>query len=179
MFLMQIEGAFVQGLGFVALEVLKGGDPARKWISPGCLYTYGPGSYKIPCINDVPFKFSVSLLKGHPNVKVIHSSKVLVRHQFSWHPPSFFTIKDAIIAAKTKIIEPFVSTVVHAVALSGHETPPYYSKSPSSPLPGVYTSPPPPPSIRDMNMSVGLTARDSELFRYEHVGILFGYVDLC
>ncbi|KAM1333188.1 hypothetical protein EV1_009219 [Malus domestica] len=64
MFLMQIEGAFVQGLGFVVLEVLKGGDPARKWISPGCLYTYGPGSYKIPCINDVPFKFSVLLLKG-------------------------------------------------------------------------------------------------------------------
>ncbi|KAB2631184.1 xanthine dehydrogenase 1-like [Pyrus ussuriensis x Pyrus communis] len=99
---MQIEGSFVQGLGFVALEELKGGDPACKWISPGCLYTYWPGSYKISCINDVPFKFSVPLLKGHPNVKVIHSSKVLVRHQFSWHPPSFFAIKDAIIAAKSR-----------------------------------------------------------------------------
>ncbi|KAB2606505.1 xanthine dehydrogenase 1-like [Pyrus ussuriensis x Pyrus communis] len=62
----QIEGAFLQGLGWVALEELKWGDPAHKWISPGCLYTSGPGNYKIPSINDVPFKFSVSLLKGHP-----------------------------------------------------------------------------------------------------------------
>lgn len=60
---MQIEGAFIQGLGWVALEELKWGDPAHKWISPGSLYTCGPGSYKIPSINDVPFKFNVSLLK--------------------------------------------------------------------------------------------------------------------
>lgn len=59
----QIEGAFIQGLGWVALEELKWGDSAHKWIPPGCLYTCGPGSYKIPSINDVPFKFSVSLLK--------------------------------------------------------------------------------------------------------------------
>lgn len=60
---MQIEGAFVQGLGWVALEELKWGDAAHKWIPPGCLYTCGPGSYKIPSINDVPLKFDVSLLK--------------------------------------------------------------------------------------------------------------------
>ena len=62
-FLMQVEGAFIQGLGWVALEELKWGDAAHKWIRPGCLYTCGPGSYKIPSLNDVPFKFSVSLLK--------------------------------------------------------------------------------------------------------------------
>lgn len=60
---MQIEGAFVQGLGWVALEELKWGDPAHKWIPPGYLYTCGPGNYKIPSLNDVPFKFNVSLLK--------------------------------------------------------------------------------------------------------------------
>lgn len=60
---MQIEGAFVQGLGWVALEELKWGDAAHQWIPPGCLYTCGPGSYKIPSLNDVPFKFNVSLLK--------------------------------------------------------------------------------------------------------------------
>lgn len=62
-FIQQIEGAFVQGLGWVALEELKWGDPAHRWILPGTLYTAGPGSYKIPSINDVPFKFNVSLLK--------------------------------------------------------------------------------------------------------------------
>ena len=59
----QIEGAFIQGLGWVALEELKWGDGAHKWIPPGCLLTCGPGAYKIPSINDVPLKFNVSLLK--------------------------------------------------------------------------------------------------------------------
>lgn len=59
----QIEGAFVQGMGWVALEELKWGDEAHKWIQPGFLFTSGPGNYKIPSVNDVPFKFKVSLLK--------------------------------------------------------------------------------------------------------------------
>ncbi|CAL5352476.1 unnamed protein product [Camellia sinensis] len=61
--LAQIEGAFIQGLGWVALEELKWGDATHRWIRPGSLYTCGPGRYKIPSLNDVPFKFSVSLLK--------------------------------------------------------------------------------------------------------------------
>ncbi|KAM1342911.1 hypothetical protein ACFX11_007181 [Malus domestica] len=99
----QIEGAFVQGLGWVALEELKWGDPAHKWISPGCLYTSGPGSYKIPSINDVPFKFSISLLKGHPNVKAIHSSKAVGEPPFFLASAVFFAIKDAIIAARAEV----------------------------------------------------------------------------
>lgn len=53
----------MQGLGWAALEELKWGDPAHRWIAPGTLYTAGPGSYKIPSMIDVPFKFNVSLLK--------------------------------------------------------------------------------------------------------------------
>lgn len=59
----QIEGAFVQGLGWVALEELKWGDADHKWIKSGNLYTSGPGTYKIPSVNDIPLKFKVSLLK--------------------------------------------------------------------------------------------------------------------
>jgi len=59
----QIEGAFVQGLGWVALEELKWGDVDHKWIKTGSLYTSGPGTYKIPSVNDIPLKFKVSLLK--------------------------------------------------------------------------------------------------------------------
>jgi len=62
-YVLQIEGAFVQGIGWVALEELKWGDEAHKWIPSGCLFTSGPGNYKIPSVNDVPFKFKVSLLK--------------------------------------------------------------------------------------------------------------------
>lgn len=98
----QIEGAFIQGLGWVALEELKWGDAAHKWIPPGCLYTCGPGSYKIPSLNDVPLKFNVSLLKGHPNVKAIHSSKAVGEPPFFLASSVFFSIKDAISAARAE-----------------------------------------------------------------------------
>lgn len=98
----QIEGAFIQGLGWVALEELKWGDAAHKWIPPGCLFTCGPGSYKIPSINDLPFKFGVSLLKGAPNVKAIHSSKAVGEPPFFLASAVLFAIKDAIIAARAE-----------------------------------------------------------------------------
>ncbi|XBJ24469.1 hypothetical protein VPH35_002343 [Triticum aestivum] len=59
----QIEGAFIQGLGWAAMEELKWGDDNHKWIRPGHLFTCGPGSYKIPSVNDIPLSFKVSLLK--------------------------------------------------------------------------------------------------------------------
>jgi hypothetical protein len=59
----QIEGAFIQGLGWVAMEELKWGDNNHKWIRPGHLFTCGPGAYKIPSVNDIPLNFKVSLLK--------------------------------------------------------------------------------------------------------------------
>ncbi|XP_027342141.1 xanthine dehydrogenase 1-like isoform X3 [Abrus precatorius] len=99
----QIEGAFMQGLGWVALEELKWGDGAHKWIPSGCLYTCGPGAYKIPSINDVPLKFNVSLLKGHPNVKAIHSSKAVGEPPFFLASAVLFAIKDAIIAARAEM----------------------------------------------------------------------------
>lgn len=98
----QVEGAFIQGLGWVALEELKWGDAAHKWIPPGSLYTCGPGSYKIPSLNDIPFKFTVSLLKGHPNVKAIHSSKAVGEPPFFLASAVFFAIKDAILAARAE-----------------------------------------------------------------------------
>ncbi|KAH9614387.1 hypothetical protein KSS87_007646 [Heliosperma pusillum] len=98
----QIEGAFIQGLGWVALEELKWGDAAHKWIPPGFLYTCGPGTYKIPSMNDVPLKFNVSLLKGAPNVKAIHSSKAVGEPPFFLASSVFFAIKDAIAAARAE-----------------------------------------------------------------------------
>ncbi|XP_031281562.1 xanthine dehydrogenase 1-like isoform X2 [Pistacia vera] len=98
----QIEGAFIQGLGWLALEEMKWGDAAHKWIPSGHLYTCGPGSYKIPSLNDVPFKFNVSLLKGHPNVKAIHSSKAVGEPPFFLASSVFFAIKDAIMAARAE-----------------------------------------------------------------------------
>jgi hypothetical protein len=59
----QVEGGYVQGLGWTILEELKWGDPAHPWVRPGHLFTQGPGTYKIPTVNDIPIDFRVSLLK--------------------------------------------------------------------------------------------------------------------
>ncbi|KAJ6811703.1 xanthine dehydrogenase-like [Iris pallida] len=98
----QIEGAFIQGLGWVALEELKWGDSEHPWIRPGSLYTCGPGTYKIPSMNDIPLNFKVSLLKDVPNPKAIHSSKAVGEPPFFLASSVLFAIKDAIIAARSE-----------------------------------------------------------------------------
>ncbi|KAG7566457.1 Aldehyde oxidase/xanthine dehydrogenase molybdopterin binding domain superfamily [Arabidopsis suecica] len=98
-----IQGTFVQGLGWVALEELKWGDAAHTWSKPGALLTCGPGNYKIPSINDIPFELNVSLLKENPNEKAIHSSKAVGEPPFFLAASVFFAIKEAIKAARSEV----------------------------------------------------------------------------
>ncbi|MGQ9368686.1 xanthine dehydrogenase molybdopterin binding subunit [Azospirillum sp. ST 5-10] len=55
----QIEGAFVQGLGWLTCEELR-------WDAQGRLRTLGPSTYKIPGSRDVPETFQVRLLDDAP-----------------------------------------------------------------------------------------------------------------
>lgn len=67
----QIEGAYVQGLGWLTHEELV-------WDAEGRLLTDGPATYKIPAIGDMPVDFRVSLLADSPNdeATVFHSKAV-------------------------------------------------------------------------------------------------------
>ena len=56
----QIEGAFVQGMGWLTTEELW-------WDESGRLKTHGPSTYKIPGSRDVPPRFNVRLLSDAPN----------------------------------------------------------------------------------------------------------------
>jgi xanthine dehydrogenase large subunit len=56
----QIEGAFVQGMGWLTSEELW-------WDREGRLRTLGPSTYKIPGSRDVPPVFRARLLEGAPN----------------------------------------------------------------------------------------------------------------
>eukprot|EP00252_Welwitschia_mirabilis_P022733 TRINITY_DN6242_c0_g1_i3.p1 TRINITY_DN6242_c0_g1~~TRINITY_DN6242_c0_g1_i3.p1 ORF type:complete len:318 (-),score=86.22 TRINITY_DN6242_c0_g1_i3:256-1209(-) len=96
----QIEGAFIQGLGWATLEEVKWGDPAHPWIKKGHLFTQGPGTYKLPTVNDIPLQFNVSLLKGVPNQRAIHSSKAVGEPPLFLASAAFFAIKDAILSAR-------------------------------------------------------------------------------
>lgn len=67
---LQVEGAFVQGLGLFTLEELH-------YSPEGNLLTRGPSTYKIPAFGNVPTEFRVSLLRDCPHKKAIYASKVL------------------------------------------------------------------------------------------------------
>jgi xanthine dehydrogenase large subunit len=67
----QIEGAFVQGMGWLTTEELW-------WDEAGRLRTHGPSTYKIPGSRDVPPVFHARILEDAPNREdtVFHSKAV-------------------------------------------------------------------------------------------------------
>lgn len=66
----QIEGGFVQGMGWLTCEELK-------WNDKGVLLSHSASTYAIPAISDAPEDFRVSLLKGATQPKTIHGSKAV------------------------------------------------------------------------------------------------------
>ena len=58
----QVEGAFVQGMGWLTSEELA-------WDDKGCLRTHAPSTYKIPLASDRPRIFNVKLADWSENVK--------------------------------------------------------------------------------------------------------------
>ncbi|MEZ4322930.1 MAG: xanthine dehydrogenase molybdopterin binding subunit [Myxococcota bacterium] len=66
----QVEGAFVQGLGWLTWEELVFDD--RGW-----LVTHSPSTYKIPAIGDIPSEFHVHLLERAAQDDVIYGSKAV------------------------------------------------------------------------------------------------------
>jgi xanthine dehydrogenase large subunit len=67
----QIEGGFVQGMGWLTTEELV-------WDDKGALRTHAPSTYKIPVASDRPRIFNVALLENAPNREpTIHRSKAV------------------------------------------------------------------------------------------------------
>ncbi|MBL9188724.1 MAG: xanthine dehydrogenase molybdopterin binding subunit [Opitutaceae bacterium] len=66
----QIEGGFVQGMGWLTSEELK-------WDDKGRLLTHSASTYQIPAISDVPMEFNVTLLPNAANQHAVHGSKAV------------------------------------------------------------------------------------------------------
>jgi len=66
----QIEGGFVQGMGWLTGEELL-------WNDQGRLLSHGASTYQIPAIGDVPVDFRVSLLRDAAQPGTIHGSKAV------------------------------------------------------------------------------------------------------
>ncbi len=66
----QIEGAFIQGMGWLTTEDLK-------WNQDGSLASFGPATYKIPAVGDTPAEFNVELYdSANPETSVFRSKAV-------------------------------------------------------------------------------------------------------
>ncbi|HVO38039.1 MAG TPA: xanthine dehydrogenase molybdopterin binding subunit [Spirochaetia bacterium] len=66
----QIEGGFVQGMGWLTREELA-------WDRQGRLLTHGASTYQIPAISDAPLEFHVTLFPRAAQAGTIHGSKAV------------------------------------------------------------------------------------------------------
>ncbi|HEY9863108.1 MAG TPA: xanthine dehydrogenase molybdopterin binding subunit, partial [Candidatus Obscuribacterales bacterium] len=87
----QIEGGFVQGMGWLTMEELV-------WDDSGRLKTFAPSTYKIPTIKEVPKNFKVNLLKRASQDGVIYGSKAVGEPPFMLAISVREAIKEAIAA---------------------------------------------------------------------------------
>ena len=88
----QIEGGFVQGMGWLTAEELV-------WNREGRLLTHSPDTYKIPAVGDMPRDFRVRLLENAPNPKqTIGRSKAVGEPPFMLAISVREAIRDAVAA---------------------------------------------------------------------------------
>ena len=87
----QIEGGFVQGLGWLTME-------ETLWDAAGRFVTNAPSVYKIPTIADVPDAFNVTLLPRAAQDGVIYGSKAVGEPPFMLALSVREAIRDAVAA---------------------------------------------------------------------------------
>jgi xanthine dehydrogenase large subunit len=93
----QIEGGFVQGMGWLTTEQLV-------WDSAGRLRTHAPSTYKIPTSSDVPADFRVSLFESGGNREdSIYRSKAVGEPPLMLPLSVFCAISDAICSLKPAV----------------------------------------------------------------------------
>ena len=66
----QVEGAFVQGVGWLTGEELV-------WSDDGRLLTHSASTYQIPAISDAPIEMNVTLLPDAAQHNTVHGSKAV------------------------------------------------------------------------------------------------------
>ena len=98
----QIEGAFVQGMGWLTSEELV-------WDEKGRLRTHGPSTYKIPGSRDVPPVFNVRLLQNAPNKEeTIFRSKAVGEPPLMLALSVWLAVRDAISSLSDYRLAPVI-----------------------------------------------------------------------
>ena len=100
----QIEGAFIQGMGWLTTEELM-------WNEQGRLLSNNPATYKIPAISDTPCDFRVNLVPDDPNREhTIYNSKAVGEPPFMLGISVWSALKDAIASVADYQFSPALDT---------------------------------------------------------------------
>jgi xanthine dehydrogenase large subunit len=100
----QVEGGFIQGLGWLTSEELK-------WNDSGMLISDGPATYKIPTFGDLPPIFNVELLEGHPNsMASLYRSKAVGEPPFMLGICVWSALRDALSSLTGYQVSPHLDT---------------------------------------------------------------------
>ncbi|VXC61468.1 Xanthine dehydrogenase, molybdenum binding subunit apoprotein [Pseudomonas sp. 8Z] len=96
----QVEGAFIQGMGWLTSEELV-------WNDKGKLLTNGPASYKIPAIADTPIDLRVKLVENRKNPEdTVFHSKAVGEPPFMLGIAAWCAIKDAVASLADYRVQP-------------------------------------------------------------------------
>lgn len=96
----QVEGAFIQGMGWLTMEELV-------WHpQTGLLTTHAPSTYKIPTANDCPPVFNVKLFENTNVEDSIHRSKAVGEPPLLLPFSVFYAIRDAVSAVGGHRVDP-------------------------------------------------------------------------
>ncbi|WP_374764770.1 xanthine dehydrogenase molybdopterin binding subunit [Yunchengibacter salinarum] len=87
----QIEGGFIQGMGWLTTEELV-------WDAKGTLKTHAPSTYKIPACSDRPPVFNMRLHDGENREETIYRSKAVGEPPFMLAISVFNALTDAVAA---------------------------------------------------------------------------------
>ncbi|HEY1999645.1 xanthine dehydrogenase molybdopterin binding subunit [Paraburkholderia sp.] len=92
----QVEGGFIQGMGWLTTEELW-------WNREGRLMTHAPSTYKIPAVSDTPAAFNVQLYRNQNAEPTVFRSKAVGEPPLLLPFSVFLAIRDAIAAAAPKV----------------------------------------------------------------------------
>jgi len=106
----QIEGAFIQGVGWLTTEELC-------WNDLGRLMTHAPSTYKIPAVHDCPDDFRVALFRNSNVEDTIFRSKAVGEPPLLLAFSVFFAIRDAIASVAGHRINPPLNAPATAEAI--------------------------------------------------------------
>ncbi len=96
---LQIEGAFIMGMGLCTMEEVLI-DPKT-----GKLLSDSTWTYKIPTAADIPRNFNVTFLKNSPNIRSVMSSKASGEPSMMLSMSVLYALRRAVLAAKNSISE--------------------------------------------------------------------------